>query len=88
MHVQHFFLFSLLIQEFYLRGQNRKEKVVKLVLIYTVLLSNLSHQRDSTVPHRTAPQRTAPHRTATLLFKNAVTFKRDVFDPLQHATLH
>jgi hypothetical protein len=27
MHVQHFFLFSLLIQEFYLRGQNRKEKV-------------------------------------------------------------
>ena len=24
------------------------------VFIYTVLLSNLSHQRDSTVPHRTA----------------------------------
>jgi hypothetical protein len=38
--------------------------------IYTVLLSNLSHQRDSTVPHgtvapkRTAPQRTAPQRNA------------------------
>ena len=49
----------------------------------TVLLSNLSHQRDSTVPHRTAT-----HRTETLLFKNAITFKRDVFDPPQHATLH
>ena len=46
--------------------------------INTVLLSNLSPQRDSTVPHR----------TETLLFKNAVTFKRDVFDPPQHATLH
>ncbi len=31
----------------------------------TVFLSNLSYQRDSTVPHRTAPYRTVPHRTAT-----------------------
>ena len=28
----------------------------------TVLLSNLSHQRDSTVPYRTATHRTAPKR--------------------------
>ncbi len=48
----------------------------------TVILSNLSHHRDSTVPHRTAKV------TETLLCKNAVTFKRDVFDPPQHATLH
>ena len=39
--------------------------------INTVLLSNLYHQRDSTVPHR----------TETLHFKNAVTFKREFFDP-------
>ena len=69
------------------RSRPRKEIIftVKLFFIYymkyTVFLSNLSHQRDTT-----APQRTAPHRTETLLFKNAVTFKRDVFDPPQHAT--
>jgi hypothetical protein len=54
-----------------------------LPFLNTVFLSNLSHQCDSTVPHRTKP-----HRTETLLFKNAVTFKRDVFDPPQHATLN
>ncbi len=31
---------------------------------------------------------TVPSRTETLHFKNAVTFKRHVFDPLQDATLH
>ena len=46
--------------------------------INTVLLSNLYHQRDSTVPHR----------TETLPFKNAVTFKREFFDPPWHVTLH
>ena len=55
---------------------------------YTVLLSNLSHQRDSTVPYRTATHHTETQRTETLLFKNSVTFKRDVFDPPQQETLH
>ena len=32
-----------------------------LSIFNTVFLSNLSHQRDSAVPHRTAPQRNAPH---------------------------
>ena len=27
----------------------------------TIFLSNLSHQRDSTAPHRTETHRTAPH---------------------------
>jgi hypothetical protein len=54
----------------------KKKQLCDLSGSYTVFLSNLSHQRDSTVPHR----------TETLLFKNAVTFKRDVFDPPRHAT--
>ena len=41
----------------------------------TVFLSNLSHQRDSTAPHRNAPHRTAPHRTmlyVTVFLKNTI----------------
>ncbi len=58
-----------------------KERIIVIMRANTVFLSDLSHQR-------TAPHRTAPHRTETLLCKNAVRFKRDVFDPPQHATLH
>ena len=45
------------------------------VFNFTVFLSNLSHQRDSAVPHRTAPQRTAPHRImlyVTVFLKNTI----------------
>ena len=44
------------------------------IILCTVFLSNLSHQRDGTVPTRIVP-----YRTETLLFKNTITFKREVF---------
>jgi hypothetical protein len=53
----------------------KKMKFLKLQYFYRI------YPISVTVPYRTVPYRTAPYRTETLLFKNAVTFKRDVFDP-------
>ena len=45
-------IFHFLYGLFSFRIESKQLKIP--ISIYTVLLSNLSHQRDSTVPHRTA----------------------------------
>ena len=48
-------------------------KLILEISFSSLLLLDLSHQRDSTVP---------------LLSKNTITFERDAFSPPRHATLH
>jgi hypothetical protein len=50
--------------------------ILKGLFLNTVFLSNLSHQRDSTVPHRTAPHYTICDRIKK---KNYLYIVRDIY---------